>query len=87
MSLLLNGCLMLLMNIGGRYLQIELPKSLEYLFKKYMILRWLIIFAISYVATKNVKISILLTLIFILVFKYLLNTDKKSCLIKIDNKI
>ena len=56
---------MLLMNIGGRYLQIELPKSLEYLFKKYMILRWLIIFAISYVATKNVKISILLTLIFI----------------------
>ena len=74
---------MILMNIGSRYLHMEFPKSLDYLFENYVFLRWLVVFAISYIATKNFKLSLLLTLLFILIFRYILDTDKKSCMLKI----
>ena len=76
---------MLLMNIGSRYLYMEFPKSIDHLFVNYRILRWLVVFSIAYIATKKIKLSLLLTLIFILVFKYILNNDKKTCIIKMNN--
>ena len=81
---ILNGCFMLLMNIGSRYLYMEFPKSIDYLFINYRILRWLVVFSIAYIATKNFKLALLLTLIFILVFKYILDSDKKTCIINMN---
>lgn len=89
-----SGCLMLFMNIGGRYITMDIPKTTDNLFKN-KFLRYLVVFSISFIATHDIKISILLTLLFILIFKFLLDNNSKSCIlpnsyindIKIDKQI
>ena len=75
-----SGCLMLLMNIGGRYIAIDIPKTTDNLFK-HKILRYSVVFSICFIATHDIKISILLTLLFILIFKFLLDNKSKSCIL------
>ena len=77
---LFSGCLMLLMNIGGRYIAMDIPKTTDNLFKN-KFLRYMVVFAISFIATHDIKISILLTLLFILIFKFLLDNKSKSCIL------
>ena len=84
-SLLFNGCVMFMMNIGAKYISSEIPITIDYLFKKYVILKWLVVFSIAFVATKNIKISILLSVIFFILFKCLLNPNNKSCIVNITN--
>ena len=55
---LFSGCIMLLTNIGGRYLALELPDNMEKLFSNYFILRYLVLFSIFFMATRDIKISI-----------------------------
>lgn len=85
-SLLFNGCIMFIMNIGAKYIASEIPITIDYLFKKYVILKWIVVFSIAFISTKNIQISIILTILFYILFKYLLNPENKSCLIKIDDK-
>jgi hypothetical protein len=56
-----NGSIMLLMNIGGKYLAMDLPKNLDSLFINYAFLRYIVLFSIFFMATRNIKISLLLT--------------------------
>ena len=70
-SKLFNGCIMLLMNIGGKYLAIDLPNNMEKLFSTYFILRCLVLFSIFFMATRDIKISIMLSLLFFILTFYL----------------
>lgn len=79
------GSIMLLTNIGSRFLMMELPTNLEKIFTDYAILRYLILFAIFFTATRDVKISILLTLIYFILIKYLINEKSSICIIKDKN--
>ncbi len=79
-SKLLSGLLMIIMNIGGKYISIDLPQSLDIIFSN-LWMRLLIIFSICFAATRDIKISILLLLIYILVFKFLLKENSKSYLL------
>ena len=81
-SLLFNGCIMFIMNIGAKYISSEIPITIDYLFKKYVILKWLVFFSIAFMATKNIKISLILSILFFILFKCLLNPENSSCLIK-----
>jgi len=83
-SKILIGCLMLLMNIGGRYISKEIPATVENMLDRSSI-RLLIVFSIIFVATRDVKISLLLTLMFILLTRYLLHEKSKFCLVKGDD--
>ena len=83
---LFGGCLMLLTNIGGRYLALELPDNLEKLFSNYFILRYLVLFSIFFMATRDIKISILLSLLFFIIIKYAINEKSNWCILKKDNK-
>lgn len=85
-SLLFNGCIMFIMNIGGKYLIKEFPETIDFFFNEYKFLRYLVIFSIAFVATRNIKIAILLTLLIILVMKFLLEPNSKFSLIN-KNKI
>jgi len=69
------GCIMLLMNLGSRYIAHELPSNIDEILNRKWV-RIVIICGIIFVATRDIKISILLTLLFVLVFKFLL--DEKS---------
>jgi hypothetical protein len=80
-SKLFSGSLMLLTNIGGKYLMLEFPNNIEKIFLNNFLLRYLVLFSILFVATRDIKISILLSLLFFIVIKYLVNEKSTFCLI------
>jgi len=84
-SKLFGGCVMLLTNIGGKYLAIDMPDNLEKLFSKYFILRCLVLFSIFFMATRDIKSSLLLSLLFFIVVKFFINEKSSFCLVTKDN--
>lgn len=68
------ACIMLLMNIGGRYLPLEFPKIFEKMFS-YSLARKGIFFAIFFMATRDIRIALLLTILITIFFNYLLKED------------
>ena len=82
---LFSGCIMLLTNIGGKYLLMDIPDNMEKLFSKYFILRVLVLFSIFFMATRDIKTSILLSLLFFIVMKYFINEKSSFCLISNEN--
>ena len=81
-SKLFSGCLMLLTNIGGKYLAMEIPNSIDEIFVNNLILRYLVLFSIFFMATRDIKISILLTFLFFIIIKYFINENSTFCIIK-----
>lgn len=79
---LFSGCLMLLMNIGGKYVNKDIPKTVEIIFNKNYFMRILVVFAIGFIATHDIKIALVITLIFIVIFGYLLNEKKSTNIMK-----
>lgn len=78
-SPIVAGCVMLLMNLGGKYVVMEIPKGMDAFFSHPWI-RKLTIFAIAFMATRNLKASILLLLLFLLFAKYFFNEKSVSCI-------
>jgi hypothetical protein len=73
------GIIMLIMNIGSKYITVELSKSQEN-YIKYSLGRQLIIFSILWVGTRDIFISLLMTIIFILFADYLFNENSYYCI-------
>jgi uncharacterized membrane protein (DUF485 family) len=79
-----SGCLMILMNLGSKYVGLELSEfQEEFLSKK--VTRRIIIFTIFFIATRDIIISIILTGLFILFIGGIFNDNSKFCLIKKHN--
>uniref|UniRef100_A0AB39J6P3 Uncharacterized protein n=1 Tax=Florenciella sp. virus SA2 TaxID=3240092 RepID=A0AB39J6P3_9VIRU len=74
------GIIMLIMNIGSKYISIELSKSQED-YIKYTIGRQILIFAILWMGTRDIVISLILTCIFILFADYLFNDTSYFCIL------
>lgn len=83
---LFGGCIMLLTNIGGKYLAIDMPSNMEKLFSNYFILRYLVLFSIFFMATRDIKTSILLSLLFFILVKFFINEKSSFCFIKNNNE-
>lgn len=77
---LFSGVIMMMMQFGTRFIAIDLPKSSEKIFS-HPWFRRLTVFAIAFMATHNIKYSIFLTLIFVIVFKFLVNENSRVCLL------
>ena len=74
------GIIMLTMNIGSKYVMIELSKTQEN-YIKYSLGRQLVIFSILWIGTRDIFISLVLTAIFILLVDYIFNENSKYCII------
>ena len=74
------GVIMLTMNIGSKYVAIELSKTQEN-YIKYSLGRQILVFAILWMGTRDIFTSLVLTAIFILLADYLFNENSKFCLI------
>jgi hypothetical protein len=75
-SRLFNGISTLGMHIGGRFISAEIPKNVDTVFNK-PFFRRIFIFLIMFIAFRDVKWAILITLIFILAFNYILNSKSR----------
>jgi hypothetical protein len=75
------GLMMLLLNLGGRFLSLEISKEQEK-FLSQPIVRRFFLFAVLFVATRNVVIAAGLAIIVIVLLGYLFNENSDLCLWK-----
>lgn len=73
------GTMMLLLNLGGRFISMEITKSQEQFFQNPWVRR-LLIFTVLFVGTRNVLVAFWMSLIIILLLGYLFNENSSLCL-------
>ena len=79
-SKLLAGLAMILVNIGSKYIEIKFPNFQEQYLRN-SIGREIIIFALAFMATHDIVISILITAAFIILANYAFNEKSNLCVI------
>ena len=74
------GLMILIVNIGSRYVTIRISKSQEEYIKSKLV-REILIFAIIWMATRDLFISMAMTAVFIILADYLFNENSNLCLL------
>jgi hypothetical protein len=75
------GLMMLLLNLGGRFLGMEISKEQEKLFQNPWVRRGLV-FTVLFVATRNVFVAAIMTVFVLLIISFLFNENSDLCLWK-----
>ena len=75
------GILMILMNLGSKYISLELSETQDEFFSN-IIIRRMMIFTVVFIATKDIIISLIITACFIIIVSGLFNESSKYCLIR-----
>ena len=70
------GIMMLTLNLGSKYITLELSKTQE-TYLKYTIGRQVLLFSILWMGTRDIVISLVLTAVFVILGNYLLNENSK----------
>ena len=78
-SPILAGIMMIVLNIGSKYVEMGFSESQEMAVKS-LITREILIFAMAYTATKNIPIALILTASFIVLSNGLFNDQSKFCI-------
>ena len=68
------GIMMLVLNLGGRFLAMEITKDQELFFQNPWVRRFLI-FVVLFVATRNIMVAFWLTVIVVIVLGFLFNEN------------
>ena len=74
------GLIMILLNIGSKYITIELSKSQEEYLKN-KVGRQILIFAISWMGSRDILVALVLTGIFTVLTNHLFNEESRYCVI------
>lgn len=74
------GIAMIMLNIGSRYVTIDISKSQEK-FLKNTLARQLLIFSIAWLGSRDLFVSLILTFLFVIVSDYLLNEKSELCIL------
>ena len=78
-SKLFAGILMILMNVGSKYIEIGLTKSQEQALRTGLG-REIIIFCVVFLGTRDLVLSIIMTSAFIILSDYIFNENSKFCI-------
>ena len=87
-SKIFAGVMMLLLNIGGRQISKELSFIQENILE-HKVVRRLFVFVAVFIATKDIKISLIVTVSFIILVTGLFNEESNYCILpkdKLGNK-
>ena len=79
-----SGVTMLLLNLGSKYVPLDLSQNQEK-FLNSAIIRRVVLFTIFFMATKDIIISIILTIAFVVLFGNMLNEKSRFSVIGKDN--
>ena len=72
------GLMIIVLNISSRFVNIKLSKTMES-YLKYTFSRDILVFAISWMGTRDIYVAFIITFIFILAFDFLLNENSTFC--------
>ena len=74
------GIVMLMLNIGSKFITIQLSKSQE-AYMKYTLSRQLLIFSIAWIGSRDIYIALGLTAIFVVLADFLFNENSRLCIL------
>ena len=77
-SKIFAGIMIIVLNIGSKFVNIKLSKSMEgYL--KYTFSKQILVFAITWMGTRDIYIAVVITILFTILNEYLFNESSKLC--------
>lgn len=79
------GILMILLNMGSKYIEMDLVNNHRE-FLSSTVLRRLLIFTMAFIATRDIVASLIITAAFIIIVLNLFNTESDYCIINKKNK-
>jgi hypothetical protein len=79
------GTMMLLLNLGGRFLQLEISKGQEKFFQQVWVRR-ILVFTVIFVATRNVLVALFMSIIVLALLSFLFNENSSLYLGSIEDK-
>jgi hypothetical protein len=84
------GVIMILLNVGSKFITIEFSKSTEQ-YIKYSVTKQVLVFAMAWMGTRDIYIALGLTAVFTILSEYLFNEDSSLCIVpekyKVLNKL
>jgi hypothetical protein len=78
-SKIFTALMMICLNIGSKYITIKLSKSQEEYMKNY-VAREVLVFAVIWMGTRDVALSLVLTFVFYVITEYLFHEESSLCL-------
>lgn len=72
--------LVVLLNVGGSYIAKDIQNVLSYIFSNFW-MKLIVLFALCFTSTRDVRVSVIGTLIFGFLLLFLLNTNSDFCAI------
>jgi hypothetical protein len=79
------GLIVVFVNLGSKYIPIDIPTNIDKIFTKYFVLRVIVLYSIFFMTTRDIKISLLLLLLFLIFINYIVNENSNFCLININS--
>jgi hypothetical protein len=79
-SKIFTGIMMILLNIGSKYITVKLSKSQEAYIRNY-ILREILIFSVCWMGTRDIYTSLVLTAVFFVLTQHLFNEESRLCVL------
>jgi uncharacterized membrane protein (DUF485 family) len=79
-SKLFAGIVMILLNLGSRFIVMELSDTHEE-FLNNVVIRRIIVFTVVFTATRDIVTSLILTGVFVILVSGLFNEDSKYCIL------
>jgi hypothetical protein len=74
------GVIMILLNIGSKFIQIQFSKSTEE-YLKYTVTKQILIFSMAWMGTRDIYNALGLTAIFTILSEYLFNEESSLCIV------
>ena len=78
-SLFFAGVVMIMLNIGARYIELKLDPSTEN-FLKTALSKELLVFSVCWMGTRDLVMALILTAVFVVLADYGLNANSKYCI-------
>jgi hypothetical protein len=79
-SKLFAGIIMIMLNVGSKFITINFSKSTEEHLKQ-TVSKQILVFAMSWMGTRDIYTATILTVIFTIISEYLFNEESKACII------
>ena len=74
------GVVMILLNVGSKFISVQFSKSTEE-YLKFSISKQILVFAMSWMATRDIYISLILTAVFVVLSEFLFNEESTFCIV------
>jgi hypothetical protein len=84
-SKIFAGLMIITLNIASKFATLKLGKTAE-MYLKYTFSKQILVFAIAWMGTRDIYIALTLTIIFIILFDFLLNDESQFCILPQDFK-